>query len=426
MSDKAFSAGFFHKPAIVILLSIYMLALTTSLAAIQILNAVIFLLFLANVLVNKRLLARKWDAFTVFVIGFLFIFFVFSYLSPANIGFIQSLLNSRWITITAALAYFLNKYESYQKDLFFILCVCTCLVGVYSLVHFLVGKEWLRPDALTHTIQVGQTSLIRVRGTFSHVMSYSYTMGMVFTAMLAGTMLRVSEKKYRTLFFSATLFMGLIVILTFTRGVWISCVLAALFMSLLISRKFFLKFGLGIAVCLSLIVIAFPGVKNRVDSMVGGKLDESMANRVVLWRSNWNMFLDHPILGVGWGNNKKLIPEYNISLTGQRGFVGEAHSNYLEVLAGSGAIIFMLWLLILSILIYRSYLLYKRSLPDQKWMAFVGLASFGVHIFFHVGGITQSSFFDKEPLFTYMFFCALQLAQWNSYELKNKNQNIKK
>jgi O-antigen ligase len=85
---------------------------------------------------------------------------------------------------------------------------------------------------------------------------------------------------------------------------------------------------------------------------------ESLSDRFDLWRSAWDMFLEHPLLGTGMGTFTLRYPALRaFSETSSTGFF--AHNDYLQLLAELGILGFLAWFIVpltLLVLAVRSYL----------------------------------------------------------------------
>jgi O-antigen ligase/tetratricopeptide (TPR) repeat protein len=115
------------------------------------------------------------------------------------------------------------------------------------------------------------------------------------------------------------------------------------------TKKVLVLRGSLLAVAILLIVGLFfvgPGGRQEVDSRLHETVTEDMgfAGRAVMWRDTFKMVSDFPFLGVGLGSWQDLYQRY------QRApwtpiFFREAHNDYLELLAETGVVGFLLLLL---------------------------------------------------------------------------------
>jgi len=127
------------------------------------------------------------------------------------------------------------------------------------------------------------------------------------------------------------------------------------------------KISLG---CIILFMVAMsvlppylvPGWKNinlsspisRLGTALELDQDPSFLNRLALWTNTFEIFKDHPLLGVGKGNFKILYPLYATKRIKDPGFAAElqpreAHNDYVQLLSETGLFGFLsfLWILVL-------------------------------------------------------------------------------
>jgi O-antigen ligase len=139
------------------------------------------------------------------------------------------------------------------------------------------------------------------------------------------------------------------------------------------------------------------GFKQRFDRTVFQKDDfYNLGPRTRLWHAQWEIFKDHPWIGVGYNNNERLAKTYVDRLYPSRSdnFYGHAHNTPLQILATTGLLGSIAYLWLWGTIFWSLY--QKRS-----WgliAAFVG---------FQIQGLTQWNFGDAEVVHSLMFFWAL-------------------
>ncbi len=140
-----------------------------------------------------------------------------------------------------------------------------------------------------------------------------------------------------------------------SRGAWLGYAVAFVVMVAFRSRRAFILFGLLALVSLGVLVLGSlnilpPAISERLTDLptfLGLNLFDpravvltnenfALVDRMAHWYAAWNMFVDHPWLGVGIGN-------YGVAYA-QYGFrewplsLGHAHNFYLNLLAETGII----------------------------------------------------------------------------------------
>jgi len=274
-------------------------------------------------------------------------------------------------------------------------------------------------------LQANPGEALRLGGIYQFSMTHAHVYGVVFCCLL-GILFQTYKNLPRVdkiLYFATLLTVGTSVLLTYTRGVWISATVGVIAMSFL----WRLRNGvIAIIVCAILaggLYVFVPGVKNRVD-FTAKMADATEAKksydseRVVLWKTNLMIFKDHPVFGTGYGQNKFHLHEYyeKQGLPKDQ-FIGHAHNQYLHLLAGTGALGLLCYLGILGIIAWltlQAYLKTPNTLPLQKGLA---LGALGGQICFVFGSLTESNFEHSKVRFAIMFMWALGLWIWQ--ERKN-------
>jgi O-antigen ligase len=216
-----------------------------------------------------------------------------------------------------------------------------------------------------------------------------------------------------------------------TRGPWLAVLMAAVpyYMMLAASpayrRPLLFSAGLGILVVVALLLIPNPLVHVQFDlqkRLLGSK---EIAARFYYWLMAIQMFKDHPIFGIGYGNfdiqfwdyvdayQRQPQSEYfryvlQETIRGVRpGFV---HNDHLQVLAESGLVGLVAWLGLWTTLLHQGLVAARRWLHDQRRLLVVAtfLASL---ICFGVDALTNFPF--HVPVSGFLFWVTVGL--WTAY-----------
>ena len=171
------------------------------------------------------------------------------------------------------------------------------------------------------------------------------------------------RKKFYALLTFALLLVNLI--LTFSRGGMISFLVATAVMIFFVRGHPLLKWGGGL-VAVVLPVVFFPRVVEIYEAYsflkgsYSGDVGSLLSSRDQLIWSSLNVFLEHPLFGVGQG----LITEEQ--------FVGkQAHNTYLEMLAENGIITFSIFMVLLWFLFRRIIYLYRSTNSPEMYYTFL-------------------------------------------------------
>ena len=241
------------------------------------------------------------------------------------------------------------------------------------------------------------TSALRNGGLAGMLLNYAHNLAM-FLIILIGLILNKEQiKKYINIYLIYAVLVINIVGLytTYARGTLLAFIVGIPFYFLIKEKKKFL-----IAI-ISLFLLGITLFKFAGPLMIRPQSD---IERLSQWKTAWVGFKERPILGLGYLNFEQVCPSLKIKYDIEaKNFCGHAHSNYFEMLASTGLIgfiFFILWQGFWFIEMYkRDDLIAKIAVP------FI--------IVFIVGGLTQATFTLGANLFFIMPFYALSQVRLN-------------
>lgn len=242
-------------------------------------------------------------------------------------------------------------------------------------------------------------------------MTYAHMYGPCFCLLLVlgalGWRSYLNSSKDRALWMVAVLLTGLSVLLTFTRGVWFGCAVG------IVAAGFVLNWVLGLSVLVagaaSAVAMFFTWSTFQIRVLQAFGMHHSYdGERVVLWKTNWYIFTQHPIFGLGYGESSRRLREFYDILGVPKGqFESHAHNQYLHLLAGTGVLGVGIYLFLAGFFLYYSFLLYKNlRAPFEKAVALGCLSGL---ICFYASGFTESNFEHAKVRMIVMFLWAAVL-----------------
>lgn len=131
--------------------------------------------------------------------------------------------------------------------------------------------------------------------------------------------------------------------------------------------------------------------------------------RLSLWKAGWEMFLDHPLFGVGDIDLAELYIKYKSPYAKE--IQGHLHNNYMHILAilGLTGFVVIMWLLgkifVVHIKIYESF-------KDKEFLGSLALGSAGCFVSFLVSGLTEWNFGDHEIITMIWFITGLNFSMY--------------
>ncbi|MBX7232672.1 MAG: O-antigen ligase family protein [Bdellovibrionales bacterium] len=332
--------------------------------------------------------------------------------------------NFRWIILLYGYTWAWKKVGiDYFSVLFWrVLIPVSLLVGVYGIVQAFTGVDLVRPGHPIHSLELAGVRLFRSSGFFNNPMTFAHLYVMWFCLFLAvfwvtGSVLEIKKRNWLKVALGV---LALALFLSLIRGVWISGIVSVAVMLWLWQRKKFYQVAMGFFITAGLIIAVVPPVRVRVASIFGTQNVENR-DRVSLWKANWEIFKEHPLIGIGYTENERRIGEYYEKMNIKNGFHGHAHNVYLQFLAGTGILGLSCYLLFIFFFLKISYQLWQNIPNDHLRDRAYILGIIGAQIALHVGGLTQNNFSDGEVNHNFIFILSLLLSLKAKYEWEEKS-----
>lgn len=162
-----------------------------------------------------------------------------------------------------------------------------------------------------------------------------------------------------------------------TRGAWLAC--AAVLLFILVYYVLVKRSRVAVA-CLLFAAIAgaaltqYNPFMQRLNTITDSKF-QSNTERLLIWGSAWNMYKDHPLLGVGLGQYKDNYQKKYISPKAKEPQLGHAHNNFFQMLAENGTVGFIGFAALIACFIgYSFYCFVRQGSPYALMMSMSALA----------------------------------------------------
>lgn len=196
----------------------------------------------------------------------------------------------------------------------------------------------------------GASDIFRVAGNFDNPNDFVVLLLFSIPLLLLWAF-QTSSWGLRLFLLLGTILQGAILLKTYSRSGYLS--LAVVFASMTILGRGRLR-KLAIAVCIlgALAMASLPDVRERLLSLVGFRpttpgASQAMASldyRRMLLAVGWKEFLEHPILGTGYGNIGFEMHKHSTLL-----YQTTVENTYMEILAEMGVVGFLFYLLFLGV-----------------------------------------------------------------------------
>ncbi len=307
-----------------------------------------------------------------------------------------------WALFAGFLAgYSLSKPVTDKMEKFkMFISISTSLSFVMALIQFFFGTDFQKQRLFA----TGGIASMPGKAFFTHHLTFAAVMGIVFLFFFSD----ILNKKANFFTYIALLssFSGLI--LSQSRGYFLVLLISAFLLLFKNHKKILSIFILFSVISFSLFLIFSPShIKERVKSLFSLK-NGSFAERVYLLRSGFDMFKNHPLLGVGPNQYQRCSEEFKkpyedkIIYPEGKGFRTKCHTHniYLMILIESGVTgLFSFLLFIFSLL--------KNLLTIREEDKF---AFFSPFLFFLLAGFFEYNLGDAEVVSLFAFLMGLSIA----------------
>lgn len=330
--------------------------------------------------------------------------------------------NFRWIVLLYGYSLALKRInpDTLQKFFWKITLPVMGVVSVYGIIQAFTGIDLIRPGREVHSLELADTLIFRSSGFFNNPMTFAHLFVMWFCIVLGilwqgEKILSVQQKRILK---TVSLVVGLALILSLIRGVWISASVAILMMLWWWRRKAFYRGLVAMMIVGGVAVVSIPPLRDRAQSIFSTRNVENR-DRITLWKANWEIFKDHPWIGIGYTENERRIGEYYERMGVIDGFHGHAHNVYLQFLSGTGLLGFICYLVFIGYFLILSCRLWKW-IPEKDWWpkAFI-LGALGAQVSLHIGALTQNNFSDGEVTHNFIFILAIVISIRHIYWKKS-------
>jgi O-antigen ligase len=393
------------------LILVYALALTCSMAAMEITAWTITFFVILYVLFDRMSGKPEFKLHTlgveIPVLGLIIVAYFGLRLNAPDADHVFAIGRLRNLVLLFSMAYALQISKNLNR-IMGVIWVAASVIAIYGIWQHFTGIDLWRHDHRA-LVQVpwGDQSAYSTVGFFSHHLTYGHSFMMIlclpWAVICVDGRLRPWQKAVALLSFALIL---LSLVFTYGRGVWLAILIALPLMTLFINRKIFLSTIALLLVGGFVLMKSNPLFAERAVSVFAENYN-SNDDRRHLWQANLEMFKDHPWIGVGYQQNEALAQTYFKKLNIENGFGGHAHSNYIEILSTTGILGTTAYMLLILSFILMTLRVQTTVPRTHYWHRVFILAALGAQVAFHIGGLTQWNFGDSEVQHQFIFWLAV-------------------
>ncbi|MEK6627604.1 MAG: O-antigen ligase family protein [Bdellovibrionota bacterium] len=331
-----------------------------------------------------------------------------------NLGFFNiqvwiNFIEFKWIITFLSFIYLVNKViepKAFIKNI----SMPVLILNLISLILFFYMSEAARHMGLVH----------RASGVLNATMAFSHNIGPVFS--LFTVLMFVNWVYYnrneKILIMLVALTSGALTLLTYTRGVWLGSLVAIIFCLSIWSARRAVQFLLIVLLLGAVLFFTNQNINNRILNKTASET-YSNDSRLALWKANWRMIQDYPVLGVGFGENKNHLRKYYDDMGYSADtIISHAHNQYLQTWAGTGTLGFICYLAFLYLIFRTTWSGYKIASSEDKAL-FLGLIS--ALLCFTIGALTEVNFSISKNRFFFILLAGVAIGISNRMITENKN-----
>ena len=261
--------------------------------------------------------------------------------NPQPIGNLFDLRREYQIFLPLALIPALQQTRT--RNLLLMLAVPLGILAVYAVIQHEWGVNWARSGSGTTVRAYGHDSYY-ARGTFSHHLTFSGYM--LLNALLFAGLAFKLPGRLRWVWALGSAAAAISLIAALGRSGWIGLAVGGLMLLAGFPRRILLPVGLAGVMFVAAVGLLITGnLRNAVpidtgSTVLNRALSTSLTHdreRLYLWESALLGIQDHPVFGVGYGNDKKMMGTYRREVSKRHGYKFSvkpsmhSHNIYLQV-----------------------------------------------------------------------------------------------
>ncbi len=327
-----------------------------------------------------------------------------------------------------------------QEKLLSFFLIVLFLISMYGVIQYFFGVDWFRPEGQKKITPYApdnlNTGVFHAKGNFSHHLTYSHYLLLVFPLFLSLTGTRTVSWKFRIMMLLGSLGILSGLALSLGRSAWLGALSALGILALQLPKRWLIGLGtmaiIGGILLLPVLQIgsSFVTYQQSFESPLKARIDSLFTlrhhrDRLFLWESAVLAIQDHFWLGIGFENDSEVMPPYR-EVVGEKyqhvQFSNQAsagvHNIYLQTFLNSGVIGLLCYLWLWGTMLgwnIRWILYAKDQFPLEKSLLWGISAGF---VGFMVAGIFENSFRDGEV--QTLLFALMGWSLHIGHQLKNK------
>lgn len=214
-----------------------------------------------------------------------------------------------------------------------------------------------------YAVYQGLSGMSRANGFYGHPMTLGGWLCIFLPLLLIEFFEKKLLKQYHWLAGLAFCICSAGLVFNATRGAWLAVgiVCTVLLLYYMFKSKRNLAVSIIFIALISTVLVNNPKFMHRLDTIDDFDKYQSNTERILMWQSAWNMFKDHPILGVGLGQYKENYQQKYISPEAKEPQLSHAHNNFLQMLAENGIVGFVGFAIMFGYIVFKNLIDWFRT-----------------------------------------------------------------
>lgn len=209
-----------------------------------------------------------------------------------------------------------------------------------------------------YAVYQGLAGMSRANGFYGHPMTLGGWLCIFLPLLLIEFFEKKLLKQYHWLAGLAFCICSAGLVFNATRGAWLAVgiVCGLLLIYYMLKSKRNMVIGALFIILISVLLVNNTKFMHRLDTIDDFNKYQSNTERILIWKSAWNMFKDHPILGVGLGQYTVNYQQKYILPQAKEPNLTHAHNNFIQMLAENGIVGFGGFIIMFGYIILKNFI----------------------------------------------------------------------
>ncbi len=304
---------------------------------------------------------------------------------PGQWEYLNPAAKLKWILLFYVFFWAFRQYSFQAEDSNRLILPLSLIASVYGIMSYYHGTDYLHPEIPS----------TRILGLVSSPTYHAHGAAILLAFAAPILIQRQGKRNMKNLLsWISFILLGVSIYLTYTRGTHLALIFAFTIGTAIVNKKWFISWCLGLFIGLGLLYSTDPVLQSRVEETVVKERQDQ--GRIGLFKSHLQIFLDNPVLGMGYDayKNPELSHPYAIKNNiPDRLMNSHSHNQFLQMLSSMGIVGFFFFTSIVAFFLLKTIKLvrkYQRQLTENA--ALLSMACLWAQLEIIAGFLTDQSF----------------------------------